>query len=111
MAAQSTQRNQAFCVTASDWSPIPCQPTCKPTNKKSCVDWSISRDLLGAAICGELLKLSETNAERSTGVPLLSAAESNFSSVMLQNHVKIKRTISLISLENIITSYNAFLGP
>ena len=22
MAAQSTQRNQAFCVTASDWSPI-----------------------------------------------------------------------------------------
>ena len=27
MAAQSAQRNQAFCVTASDWSPIPCQPT------------------------------------------------------------------------------------
>ena len=26
-AAQSVQRNQAFCVTASDWSPIPCQPT------------------------------------------------------------------------------------
>ena len=22
MAAQSAQRNQAFCVTASDWSPI-----------------------------------------------------------------------------------------
>ena len=22
MAAQSVQRNQAFCVTASDWSPI-----------------------------------------------------------------------------------------
>ena len=27
MAAQSAQRNQAFCVTASDWFPIPCQPT------------------------------------------------------------------------------------
>ena len=27
MAAQSAQRNQSFCVTASDWSPIPCQPT------------------------------------------------------------------------------------
>ena len=27
MAAQSAQRNQAFCVTASDWSPVPCQPT------------------------------------------------------------------------------------
>ena len=27
MAAQSAQRNQAFCVTESDWSPIPCQPT------------------------------------------------------------------------------------
>ena len=27
MAAQSAQRNQAFCVTASDWSPIPYQPT------------------------------------------------------------------------------------
>ena len=27
MAAQSVQRNQTFCVTASDWSPIPCQPT------------------------------------------------------------------------------------
>ena len=26
MAAQSVQRNQAFCVTASDWSPIHCQP-------------------------------------------------------------------------------------
>ena len=44
--------------------------------KKRCVDWSISRDLLGADICGELPELSETNAERSTGVPLLSAAES-----------------------------------
>ena len=40
-------------------------------------DWSISCDLLGAAICGELPELSETDAERSTGVPLLSAAESN----------------------------------
>ena len=27
MAAQSAQRNQAFYVTASDWFPIPCQPT------------------------------------------------------------------------------------
>ena len=27
MAAQSAQQNPAFCVTASDWSPIPCQPT------------------------------------------------------------------------------------
>ena len=27
MAAHSAQRNQAFCVTASNWSPIPCQPT------------------------------------------------------------------------------------
>ena len=27
MAAHSAQRNQAFCVTTSDWSPIPCQPT------------------------------------------------------------------------------------
>ena len=26
-----------------------------------CVDWSISRDLLGAAICGELPELSETD--------------------------------------------------
>ena len=44
--------------------------------EKRCVDWSISRDLLGADICGELPELPETNAERSTGVPLLSAAES-----------------------------------
>ena len=43
---------------------------------KGCIDWSISRDLLSADICGELLELSETHAERSTGVPLLSAAES-----------------------------------
>ena len=48
----------------------------KPTNMKALRDWSISRDLLGAAICGELPKLSETDAERSTGVPLVSAAES-----------------------------------
>ena len=41
-----------------------------------CIDWSISRDLLSADICGELPKLLETDAERSTGVPLLSAAES-----------------------------------
>ena len=34
-------------------------------------------DLPGAAICGELPELSETNAERNTGVPLLSAAESS----------------------------------
>ena len=27
MAVHSAQRNQAFCVTSSDWSPIPCQPT------------------------------------------------------------------------------------
>ena len=27
MAAHSAKRNQAFCVTASDWSPVPCQPT------------------------------------------------------------------------------------
>ena len=33
--------------------------------------------LLGAATCGELSELSETDAERSTGVLLLSAAESN----------------------------------
>ena len=33
--------------------------------------------LLGAAICGELPELSETDAERSTGVHLLSAAESS----------------------------------
>ena len=46
---------------------------------ESAVDWSISRDLLGAAICGELPKLLETDAERSTGVPLLSAAESRSS--------------------------------
>ena len=31
-------------------------------------------------ICGELPELSETDAERSTGVPLLSAAESMFMS-------------------------------
>ena len=47
-----------------------------------CVDWSISRDLLGAAICGELPELSETDAEKSTGVPLLSAAESTFKPVL-----------------------------
>ena len=46
---------------------------------ESAVDWSISRDLLGTAICGELPKLLETDAERSTGVPLLSAAESRSS--------------------------------
>ena len=34
-------------------------------------------DLLSAAICGESPELSETDAERSTEVPLLSAAESN----------------------------------
>ena len=33
--------------------------------------------LLGADICGELPELSETDAERSTGVSLLSAGESN----------------------------------
>ena len=27
MAAQGAQRNQAFSVTTSDWSPIPCQST------------------------------------------------------------------------------------
>ena len=48
----------------------------QPTWKR-CVDWSISRDRLGADICGELPELSETGAERSTGVPLLSAAESS----------------------------------
>ena len=48
-----------------------CQRACK-----RCVDWSISHDLLGAAICEELPELSETDAERSTKVPLLSAAES-----------------------------------
>ena len=42
-----------------------------------CVDCSILRDLLGPDICGELPELSETDAERSTGVPLLSAAESS----------------------------------
>ena len=36
----------------------------------------ISHDIFGAAICGGLPELSETDAERSTGVPLLSAAES-----------------------------------
>ena len=41
-----------------------------------CLDWSISRGLLRAATCGELPELSETFAERSTGAPLLSAAES-----------------------------------
>ena len=38
----------------------------------------ISCDLLGADICGELPELSETDAERSTGLPLLSAAESSY---------------------------------
>ena len=59
-----------------------------------CVDWSISRGLIGAATCGELLELSETVTERSTGVPLLSAAESTFcpsntfiSSVFQHSHV------------------------
>ena len=47
-------------------------------HKSAAFDWSISRDPLGAAICGELPKLSETDAERSTGLPLLSAVESNF---------------------------------
>ena len=37
-----------------------------------CLDWSISRGILS----GELPELSETFAERSKGVPLLSAAES-----------------------------------
>ena len=41
---------------------------------KALCDWSLLRDLPGAAICGELPELSETDAERSTGVPLLSAA-------------------------------------
>ena len=51
-------------------------------NQHKSVDWSISRDLLGADICvGELPELSETDAERSTGVPLLSAAESSFGRV------------------------------
>ena len=74
MAAQSVQRNQAFRVTASDWSPI-------ITNMKRCVDWSISRDILGAATFGELPELSETESERSTGVPLLSAAESKHTQI------------------------------
>ena len=33
-------------------------------NQPFCVDWSISRDLLGADICEELPELSETDAER-----------------------------------------------
>ena len=37
----------------------------------------ICTPIISAAICGELPKLSETDAERSTGVALLSAAESN----------------------------------
>ena len=45
-------------------------------SQPTCVDWSISRDLLSADSCGELPELLETDAERSTGVPLLSAAES-----------------------------------
>ena len=45
----------------------------KPTNIKALrFHAAFSRDLLGAAICGELPKLSETDAEESTGVPLLS---------------------------------------
>ena len=56
---------------------IPCQVNIDYYNqhKRGCVDWSISRDLLGAAICGELPELSETDAERSSGVPLLSREE------------------------------------
>ena len=129
MAAQSSQRNQAFCVTASDWSPstsacfsvkikmaapmevslpqtmlqklldlltleslkfclkihvhVICNIRCQVNvdyhnqHESAALIESISRDLLGAAICGELPELLETDAERSTGVPLLSAAESN----------------------------------
>ena len=46
----------------------------QPTLKR-CVDWSILRDLLGAAICGEVPELSETDAERSTRVPPLCSRE------------------------------------
>ena len=41
-------------------------------HKCAALIFAISRDLLGAAICGELPQLSQTEAERSTGVPLLS---------------------------------------
>ena len=65
--------------------------------EKRCVDWSISRDLLGADICGELPELSETNAERGTGVPLLSAAESNGShmEILISNPPQIHRTLPI----------------
>ena len=56
---------------------IRCQVNIDYHNQHESFDWSLSRDLPGAAICGELPELSETDAERSTGVPLLSAAESN----------------------------------
>ena len=47
-----------------------------PSNLIGIIDWSISPGLLIAANCGELPQLSETDADRSTAVPLLSAAES-----------------------------------
>ena len=50
---------------------------------ESAVEWSISRGLLGAATCGELSELTETDAERSTGVLLLSAAESSFTAAFV----------------------------
>ena len=87
--------------------------------EKRCVDWSILRDLLGADICGELPELSETNAERNTGLPLLSAAESRslalqplsagnsaeFSQAILNSRNIQRRAMNLTSLDSL-----GFLG-
>ena len=46
-------------------------------NKDGLIIMSIAHGLIGAATCGELPELSKTDAERSTGVLLLSAVASN----------------------------------
>ena len=74
------QRIQAFCVTAADWSTITLHDS---ASKQRWFDYHNQHEsgLLGVATCGELPKFSETVAERSTGVPLLSAAESTLGHV------------------------------
>ena len=62
--------------------------------------WSISCDLLGAAICGKLPELSETDAERSTGVPLLSTAESNYHVTEKVTGSSSSNTLILLELTN-----------
>ena len=66
---------------------------------KRCVDWSISCDLLGADICGELPELSETNAEEYRGTsPLCSGEYTQYGSSYYYNNFLTGRLFLLFNL-------------